>query len=125
MDIVVICQKHWEIQVSNVKLDLISLASEDENTLSISNASDLSQGKYGGIQMLDPVVAMSELHYKLRSNSLANSALDGDAAHVASKNPNLSSSCSTTSSTGTLVLSNLDIAKRFYFTLHPIVESWY
>ncbi|KAK8560637.1 hypothetical protein V6N13_003322 [Hibiscus sabdariffa] len=34
--------------------------------------------------MLDPVVAMSELHYKLRSNSLANSALDGDAAHVAS-----------------------------------------
>ncbi|KAK8676320.1 hypothetical protein V6N13_034371 [Hibiscus sabdariffa] len=30
--------------------------------------------------MLDPVVAMSELHYKLRSNSLANSAFDGDAA---------------------------------------------
>ncbi|KAK8593019.1 hypothetical protein V6N12_045108 [Hibiscus sabdariffa] len=123
--------------------------SEDENVLSISNASELSQGKYGAVsgkdnldcsckdadslfensivdglsdlkkgrlkgllrqsvndlsmevsEMLDPVVAMSELRCKLRSNSLVNSALDSDAAQAASKKPKLSSSCSSTSITG-------------------------
>ncbi|KAL4376756.1 hypothetical protein GQ457_02G020700 [Hibiscus cannabinus] len=123
--------------------------SEDENVLSISNASELSQGKYGAVsgkdtldssckdadslfensivdglsdfkkgrlkgllrqsvndlsmevsEMLDPVVAMSELRCKLRSNNLVNSTLDGDAAQAASKKPKLSSSCSSTSITG-------------------------
>ncbi|MBA0814439.1 hypothetical protein Gohar_020270 [Gossypium harknessii] len=50
--------------------------------------------------MLDPVVSMSELRYKIRSNSLVTSPLDGDAAQVASKKPKLSSSCSPTSITG-------------------------
>ncbi|KAE8695664.1 Detected protein of unknown function [Hibiscus syriacus] len=128
---------------------IADLLSEDENVLSMSNASELSQGKYGAVsgkdtldcsckdadslfqnsivagisdfkkgrlkgllrqsvndlsmevdEMLDPVVAMSELRFKLRSNNLGNSALDGDADQAASKKLKLSSSCSSTNITG-------------------------
>ncbi|KAB2034168.1 hypothetical protein ERO13_D04G059400v2 [Gossypium hirsutum] len=128
---------------------IADLLSEDKNTLSNSNASELSQGKYVVVndkesmdcspkdvdslfensigaelsdfkkgrlkgllrqsvndlsmevdEMLDPVVSMSELRYKIRSNSLVTSPLDGDAAQVASKKPKLLSSCSPTSITG-------------------------
>ncbi|XVE84067.1 hypothetical protein DITRI_Ditri16bG0139300 [Diplodiscus trichospermus] len=51
-------------------------------------------------EMLDPVVSMCQLRYKLRSNSLLTLASDGDAAQVASKKPKMSSSCSSTSNTG-------------------------
>lgn len=51
-------------------------------------------------EMLDPVVSMSELRYKIRSNSLVTSPLDGDAAQVVSKKPKLSSSLSPISITG-------------------------
>ncbi|KAG8501511.1 hypothetical protein CXB51_003801 [Gossypium anomalum] len=127
---------------------IADLLSEDKNTLSYSNASELSQGKYVVVndkesmdcspkdvdslfensigaelsyfkkgrlkgllrqsvndlsmevdEMLDPVVSMSELRYKIRSNSLVTSPIDGDAAQVASKKPKLSSSCSPTSIT--------------------------
>ncbi|XP_039062725.1 uncharacterized protein LOC120207304 [Hibiscus syriacus] len=110
---------------------IADLLSEDENALSISNASELSQGKYGAVsgkntldcsckdadsifqnsivagisdfkkgrlkgllrqsvndlsmevdEMLDPVVAMSKLRFKLKNNSLVNSALDGDSSQV-------------------------------------------
>ncbi|KHF97696.1 Homeotic female sterile [Gossypium arboreum] len=128
---------------------IADLLSEDKNTLSNSNASELSQGKYVVVndkesmdcspkdvdslfensigaelsdfkkgrlkgllrqsvndlsmeveEMLDPVVSMSELRYKIRSNSLVTSPLDGDAAQVASKKPKLSSSLSPISITG-------------------------
>ncbi|XVF57912.1 hypothetical protein PTKIN_Ptkin07bG0020700 [Pterospermum kingtungense] len=48
-------------------------------------------------EMLDPVVSMCQLRYKIRSKSLVNSASDGDAAQVATKKPKLSASCSSTS----------------------------
>ncbi|XVE67809.1 hypothetical protein DITRI_Ditri09bG0018400 [Diplodiscus trichospermus] len=53
-------------------------------------------------EMLDPVVGMCPLRFRLRSNSLVTSALDGDAAQVgiASKKPKMSSSCSSTSIAG-------------------------
>lgn len=74
--------------------------------------------------MLDPVVSMSELRYKIRSNSLVTSPLDGDAAQVASKKPKLLSSCSPTSITGNSHPIKSGSCKEVYFTLHPIVQSW-
>ncbi|XP_039047134.1 uncharacterized protein LOC120187492 isoform X2 [Hibiscus syriacus] len=128
---------------------IADLLSEDENALAISNASELSQGKYGVVsgkdtldcsckdadslfqnsivagisdfkkgrlkgllrqsvndltmevdEMLDPVVAMSELRFKLRSNSLVNSALDVDASQDASKKLKMPPSCSSTNISG-------------------------
>ncbi|XWS32702.1 hypothetical protein CRYUN_Cryun22dG0012800 [Craigia yunnanensis] len=51
-------------------------------------------------EMVYPVMRMSQLQYKLRSNSLVTSASDGDTTQVASKKPKMSSSCSSTSITG-------------------------
>ncbi|XP_022741396.1 uncharacterized protein LOC111292987 [Durio zibethinus] len=128
--------------------EIADLLSQDEKTLPPSDASELSQGKYGVIngkeamdcsrkcadspfensigaglsdfkngrlkgllkqtvsdlsmevdEMLDPVVDMCQLRYKVRSNSLVTSASDGDAAEVPSKKPKIRSSCTSASIT--------------------------
>ncbi|XP_021298963.1 uncharacterized protein LOC110427721 isoform X2 [Herrania umbratica] len=128
--------------------EIADLLSPNESTLSTSNASGLSQGKYGMVngkeamdcshkdasslfensigagfsdfkkgklkallrqsvndlsmevdEMLDPVVAMCQLRYKLKSNNLLTAASNDNAAKIAYKKPKISSSCSSASIT--------------------------
>ncbi|EOY02589.1 Uncharacterized protein TCM_017018 isoform 4, partial [Theobroma cacao] len=128
--------------------EIADLLSQNESTLSTSNASELSQGKYGMVngkeamdcshqdasslfensigagfsdfkkgklkallrqsvndlsmevdEMLDPVVAMSQLRYKLKSNNSLVAASNDNVAKIASKKPKMSSSCSSASIT--------------------------